>query len=400
MKRIKGSITSVKGISAVGICCGIKSSKKDLALITSDRPATAAAVFTRNSVAAAPIKLSREHIKNEIHQAILINSGNANACTGEEGDESAIRMARAVANELKIDPKSVLVASTGIIGVKLPVEKIESSASNLIAKLGSNVNDGHDAAEAILTTDTKTKELVLNLKIGQKTITIAGMAKGAGMIAPNMATMLCFITTDAKLDKQTLAACLKKSVEKSFHRISVDGCMSTNDMVAILATGAASVAIDNAPKEDAFQNALDVLTLELAKKIIRDAEGATKFVEIEVKGAPTLDMATERARAVADSNLVKTALFGSDLNWGRIMAALGSLENPLDQNKVDINIQGLNIIKGGKESSEENINRAAERLKEKDIKIEINLNSGNGETTFYTCDLSAEYLHINSAYPS
>jgi glutamate N-acetyltransferase/amino-acid N-acetyltransferase len=398
MKRIKGSITAVEGISATGICCGIKSHKKDLALITSDKPATAAAVFTRNSVAAAPIKLSRKHIKNEIHQAILINSGNANACTGEEGDEAALRMARTVADGLKIDPKSVLVASTGIIGFELPVKKIESSASNLIAKLNSN--GGHDAAEAILTTDTKTKELALALKIGQKTITVAGIAKGAGMIAPDMATMLCFIATDAKFDKQNLTSCLKKSVEKSFHRISVDGCMSTNDMVAILATGASGVTINSASREQAFQNALDVLTLELAKKIVRDAEGATKLVEIEVKGAPNPDMATERARAVADSNLVKTALFGSDLNWGRIMAALGSLKAPLDQNKIDLNIQGLDVIKGGRKSSEENINRAAERLKEKDIKIEINLNSGYGEATFYTSDLSAEYLRINSAYKS
>lgn len=398
MKRIKGSITTVKGISAAGICCGIKSRKKDLALISSDKPATAAAVFTRNSVAAAPIQLSRKHIKNETHRAILINSGNANACTGEAGDEAALRMARAVADGLNIDPQSVLVASTGIIGVELPVEKIESSASDLIAKL--NPNGGHDAAEAILTTDTKTKELVFALKIDQKTITIAGMAKGAGMIAPNMATMLCFIATDAKLGKQTLAVCLKKSVEKSFHKISVDGCMSTNDMVAILATGASGVAIDNASREETFQNALDALTLELAKKIVRDAEGATKFVEIEVKGAPTPDMATERARAVADSNLVKTALFGNDLNWGRIMAALGSLKTPLDQNKIDLNIQGLEVVKEGRKSSEENIDRAAERLTEKDIKIEINLNSGNSESTFYTSDLSSEYLRINSAYKS
>jgi glutamate N-acetyltransferase/amino-acid N-acetyltransferase len=398
MKRIKGSITTVKGISAAGICCGIKSRKKDLSLISSNKPATAAAVFTRNSVAAAPIKLSRKHIKNETHRAILVNSGNANACTGVAGDEAALRMARAVADGLNIDPQSVLVASTGIIGVELPVEKIESSASDLIAKLSPD--GGHDAAEAILTTDTKTKELVFALKIDQKTITIAGMAKGAGMIAPNMATMLCFIATDAKLDKQTLAVCLKKSVKKSFHKISVDGCMSTNDMVAILATGASGVAIDNASREDTFQNALDALTLELAKKIVRDAEGATKFVEIEVKGAPTPDMATERARAVADSNLVKTALFGNDLNWGRIMAALGSLEAPLDQNKIDLNIQGLEVVKGGRKSSEDNIDRAAERLMEKDIKIEINLNSGNGEATFYTSDLSAEYLRINSAYKS
>jgi glutamate N-acetyltransferase/amino-acid N-acetyltransferase len=212
--------------------------------------------------------------------------------------------------------------------------------------------------------------------------------------------MLCFIATDAKLDKQTLRLCLKKSVEKSFHRISVDGCMSTNDMVAILATGASGVAINSASQEQTFQNALDVLTLELAKKIVRDAEGATKFVEIEVKGASTSDMATERARAVADSNLVKIALFGSDLNWGRIMAALGSLKTPLDQHKIDLNIQGLDVIKGGRKSSEENITRAEERLKEKDIKIEINLNSGGGEATFYTSDLSAEYLRINSAYKS
>jgi glutamate N-acetyltransferase/amino-acid N-acetyltransferase len=396
MKRIRGGITAVGGIRAAGICCGIKADKNDLALIVSDRPATAAAVFTRNSVAAAPVKLSRKHIKSETHQAILINSANANACTGETGDKAALRMARAAAGCLKISPRSVIVASTGIIGVELPVEKIESSMAKLVA--GLSATGGHDAAEAILTTDTKTKELAISQKIGQKMITVGGIAKGAGMISPNMATMLCFIATDAKFDKKTLSACLKKSVEKSFNKISIDGCMSTNDMVVIMATGASGIPVNTTIREHTFQGALDALTLELAKKIVRDAEGATKFIEIEVKGAKTPDIAAKRARAVADSNLVKTALFGGDMNWGRIMAALGSLKTPMDQRKTDINVQGLEIIKKGRKGSEENIQRARERLMEKDIKIEINLNLGGGEATFYTSDLSTEYVRINSAY--
>ena len=226
------------------------------------------------------------------------------------------------------------------------------------------------------------------------------MAKGSGMIAPHMATMLCFITTDAKFDKETLQACLNKSVDKSFNRISVDNCMSTNDMVAILATGKSGIPINTTIRKHTFQSTLDALTLELAKMIVRDAEGATKFVEIEVKGAKSPAMATERARAVADSNLVKTALFGEDMNWGRIMAALGSLETPLNQNKVDFSIQGVKVVEGGGKTSDENVEKARERLKQRDIKIEINLNLGMGEATFYTSDLSTEYVRINSSYTS
>jgi glutamate N-acetyltransferase/amino-acid N-acetyltransferase len=398
MKRIRGGITTVGGIRAAGICCGIKSGKKDLALVVSDRPATAAAVFTRNSMAAAPVNLSRKHIKNETHRAVLINSGNANACTGNAGEKAALRMAQAAAQGLNVNPNSVLVASTGVIGVDLPIEKIESSMADLIARL--NPTGGGYAAEAILTTDTKTKELAISQKIGQKMITIGGMAKGSGMIAPDMATMLCFIATDAKFDKKTLSACLKRSVDKSFNRISIDNCMSTNDMVVILATGVSGIPINTTIRERTFQSTLDTLTLDLAKKIVRDAEGATKFIEIEVKGAKSPDLAAERARTVADSNLVKTALFGGDLNWGRIMAALGSLKTPIDQNKIDLNIQGITVIKGGKKISEENIQRSRERLQEKDIKIEIHLNMGMGEATFYTSDLSTEYVRINSAYTS
>lgn len=398
MKRIRGGITAIDGISAAGICCGIKPDKKDLALIFSDRPATSAAVFTRNSAAAAPVVLSRKNIRNETHQAILINSGNANACTSEAGDKAALKMAMVASKHLKISPKSVLVASTGVIGVDLPVEKIESKIPELIA--GLSPSGSINAAEAILTTDSKTKEMAISQKIGQKMITVGGIAKGSGMIAPDMATMLCFIATDAKLDKKTLYGCLRKSVEKSFNRISVDGCMSTNDMVAVLATGSSGILINTSIREQTFQSVLDALTLDMARKIVRDAEGATKFVEIEVKGAKSPDMATERARAVANSNLVKTALFGGDMNWGRIMAALGSLKDPLDQNNVDLTVQGMEVFKGGKKSSDDNIEKARERLKEKDIKIEIHLNLGMGDATFYTSDLSTEYVRINSAYTS
>ncbi len=398
MKRIRGGITAVNGIRAAGVCCGIKPEKKDLALIVSDRPSTSAAVFTQNSVAAAPVVLSRKNIKNETHQAILINSGNANACTGEDGEKAASRMVVAAAKHLKISHKSVLVASTGVIGVDLPVEKIESKIPDLVA--GLSPSGSLNAAEAILTTDTKTKEMAISQKIGQKMVTVGGIAKGSGMIAPNMATMLCFIATDAKFDKKVLAECLRKSVEKSFNRISVDGCMSTNDMVAIMATGTSGILINTAIREQTFQSVLDALTLDMARKIVRDAEGATKFVEIEVKGAKSPDIASERARVVANSNLVKTALFGGDMNWGRIMAALGSLNDPLDQSKVDLTVQGMEVVKGGKKSSDDNIEKARIRLKEKDIKIEIHLNLGMGEATFYTSDLSTEYIRINSAYTS
>ena len=379
MRIIKGSITTVKGFQANGISAGIKKSgKKDLALIVSSVPAIGAGVFTKNSVKAAPLVVSIENLRNGKIQAIVVNSGNANCFTGKFGMLYARQTTELFGKKLGIPKEDIIVSSTGIIGKPLPYDKIQNASDKIIQ--GLSTKNGGKAAEAILTTDLKPKEICVQRKINGKTITIAGCAKGSGMVAPNMATMLGFITTDAAISLKMLKEALKTANDSSFNAITVDGCMSTNDMVVVMANGLAGNKNISAKGKSfqKFQEMLDLVCKTLAKKIVLDAEGATKFIEITVNGAKTEKQGRMLALQIANSNLVKTAAFGSNPNWGRVAAAIGSV--------------------GIKKISEENIKINFSPFKEKEIKINVNINLGSAVSTVYTCDLSYEYVKINGEY--
>lgn len=381
MKTVKGGITKPKGFKANGMYCGIKrSGKMDLSLIYSMTPATTAAVFTKNSVKAAPLLVCQKHLEKSknISQAIIVNSGNANCFTGRFGYIYAERTTEVIAGLLGIPKNHVLVSSTGIIGKPLPVEKIQNAAPVLVKGLSSSGSS--KAAWGILTTDTKTKDITVEVKLGGKTVTIGAIAKGSGMTAPNMATMLAFITTDADISAGLLKDALKEAVNESFNSISIDGCMSTNDMVIVMANGEA--ANKKITKKDAnyktFLNALTHICKSLAKQIVLDAEGVTKFIEVHINGAANKDQARTIGLAVANSNLVKTAAFGSNPNWGRVAAAVGSL--------------------GIKKISEENLKISFSPFHKKNISIFVDLNLGESSALIYTSDLSYEYVKINGEY--
>ncbi|MDI6791600.1 MAG: bifunctional glutamate N-acetyltransferase/amino-acid acetyltransferase ArgJ [bacterium] len=394
------SVTAPKGFSASGVRCGIKAEGKDLALIYSEVPAAAAAVFTSNKVKAAPLLISEEHILDGRIQAIVVNSGLANCCTGEQGIEDAARMAKLTATELNIPETSVLVASTGKIGPRLHIEKIEQGIKEAAANLSSS--GGADAARAIMTTDTRPKEAALELELFGRKITLGGIAKGAGMIHPGLATMLAFITTDALISPELLKKALLHSVDRSFNMITVDGDMSTNDMVAIMANGLATTAegeeITYPGKEfDLFQAALDELSIDLAKQIPADGEGATKLLEVRVKGALIEEDARQFARAVAGSNLVKAAFYGCDPNVGRIMAALGQAGEEMEPEEVDIYFGDQLMFRNGCGATFDPA-KVASIMEQKEIRIDIDLDLGKAEATAWGCDLSPEYVKINAHY--
>ncbi len=399
MQEIKGGITIPQGFKAAGIKCGLKKNKKDLALLYSEVPARAAALLTTNRIQAAPLKVTKEHLRNSQAQAIIINSGNANACTGKKGLDDAHLMAQLTARDLKIKEEDVLVASTGIIGSPLPMDKISRGIKRLVKNLENE--GGNSAAEAIMTTDTFPKEKAVTIKVKGKEIFIAGMAKGAGMVSPHLATMLSFITTDALISKRALRKALKDSVAKSFNMVTIDGDMSTNDMVVILANGLAeNEEIKEGEKSfQVFRKALDFVTISLARMIVADGEGATKFVEIKVKNAQSFQEAKKAAYAIANSNLVKTALFGEDANWGRIMAALGQAGIKLREEKINIRLGRKTIVKGGQAAK---FDRAGIKkiMSGKDIRITVDLKLGEGEAVVWTTDLSEDYIKINSCYPT
>ncbi|HEY3374191.1 MAG TPA: bifunctional glutamate N-acetyltransferase/amino-acid acetyltransferase ArgJ [Candidatus Aquicultor sp.] len=392
---IHSGVTAPKGYKAAGIACDIKQSgRKDMAIILSDMPASAAAVFTTNKVAAAPVLVSKGHVANGIAQAIVINSGNANACTGKQGLLDAKTMAGITAGALSIKPDDVIVSSTGIIGVPLPMQKVEqgiTTAAKLVSEHGSS-----DAAEAIMTTDTFSKEFVVSFETGGGEVKIGGMAKGSGMIAPNMATMLAVITTDANVPADTLNTILKTAVDMSFNSITVDGDTSTNDMVVMLANGASGVTITD-QNINLFQEALNELCIHLAKLIVRDGEGATKLIEVAVKGAANDSDAKKTAMAVANSNLVKTAFFGQDPNWGRIVCAVGYSSAQVDQTKVDVYYDGEKLVENGTPIAY-NTFKVEELLKQPDVKVEIDLKLGAGSASVWTCDFSYDYVKINAEY--
>ncbi len=373
-----------------------KPGRKDLALIYSEREATVAGVFTTNSVKAAPVKIDVKRIKSGRGQAIIINSGNANACTGERGLRDANEMTVLIAQGLSIKPSLVYVCSTGVIGVPMPMDRIRLKIPELLSGLGkSNVKD---IAQAIMTTDTFPKIYEKKIKTNAGIGSIVGICKGAGMIYPKMATMLCFILTDLEVRKDILKNLLKESVKRSFNRISVDGDRSTNDTLLIMANGMlgnAPITI-NSPIYNSFRSSLFEVTSELSKLIIKDGEGSTKLIEIEIRGARSESDAEKGAFAVANSNLVKTALYGNDANWGRIMAALGYSGIAMKEDRVDIFIGKIKVankgIATGRDKEANNI------LKEKELKIIIDLNLGKSSVKVLTCDLSEEYVKVNAAY--
>ena len=369
--------------------------RKDLALIYSEKQSVMSGMFTTNNVKAAPVKLDMKRIKSGKGQAIIVNSGNANACTGEQGMKDALEMTALTAKAFGLKQGDVYVCSTGVIGTPLPMERIRPKITELADNLDIAVDD---VAAAIMTTDTFPKNISKIIKINGKTVNVAGICKGAGMICPNMATMLCFIMTDANIDKKALDAALKSAVRKSFNRITIDGDMSTNDTVLIMANGTAGNDLIKAGSKefDGFAKALSGMTYELSKMIVTDGEGATKLVEIEIKNAKNDNDAEKGALAVANSLLVKTAIYGNDANWGRIMAALGYSGIGIKEEKADIFLNGLKIVGKGMGTGRDK--EANEKLKNKEIKIVVDLHLGKGAAKVLTCDLTEEYVKINAEY--
>lgn len=396
------NITDVRGFKAWGAHMGIKSKRRDIALIWSEKPASAASVFTQNLVCAEPIKLSREHIKSGKIQAIIINSGNANACTGKKGWEGAVAMAETTAKELGIPTETVLVASTGLIGEPFPTEKVLKGIQECVRKMSDRQVAGSLAANAILTTDTFAKEGFDSFELGGKTINMGGIAKGSGMIHPNMATMLGFIVCDIAITPKLLDKALETAVNKTFNMITVDGDTSTNDMVSILCNGMAENPEITEENEDyrTFVNHLTKLCKHLAMLIVSDGEGSTKLVEYRVEGAKTEEGARQIVRTISDSNLVKTAIFGTDPNWGRIFAAAGRAGVSFDPDKVDLYFgagRSVQILDKG-QPTDHSREEVKKEMKTSTIAITLVLNEGDAVAVGWGSDLSYEYVRINAEY--
>ena len=396
--EITGGITAPQGFLAGSAYCGIKATntdRPDIAVVHSPQPTEAAATFTTNRVKAAPVRVSRTNLRSPDIRAIIANAGNANACTGVDGLETAKRMVRATAGALGLRERQVLVCSTGRIGVPLPIEKMEATISEKFPAALSKDGSAR-AAKAIMTSDTFAKEYAVECEIDGQTVRVGGIAKGAGMIDPNMATMLCFLTTDAAIDKELLQRALSVSVEQSFNRITIDGDMSTNDTVILLANGLAG----NKPLRHGtqaykvFQASLDYVTKNLARMIVEDGEGVTKFVEVHVNAAATLSDARKAAEAVANSTLTKCAWFGGDPNWGRIMDALGYSGAKLREEVIDIFYDGIIAVQGGMPSKTP-FAKLQEVVAQKRFTITIDLRLGKADYTVYTTDLSMDYVRLN-----
>lgn len=397
----QGGITAVPGMLAAGMAAGIKKGDvPDLALIVSEREASVAGVFTLNKVVAAPVILDRQQLRRGKGRAIVVNSGNANACTGRQGYADAVKVAALTAKALRLRPEDVFVASTGVIGKPLPMERIEAAIPVLASQLRRD--GGEDAARAIMTTDTTIKMAAVSDTIGGRTITLGGIAKGSGMIHPNMATMLAFLATDAAVPRAILQRGLRQAADRSFNRIPVDGDTSTNDMVLCLANGVAGNRPVAPGSGDArcFQALLDYICLDLAKKIAWDGEGATKFVELRVTRARTTREAVRVAVAIAISSLVKTAWFGEDANWGRIMAAIGRAGGRVAPDRIAIMYGEVPVVSRGTglgPAAEEQANTV---LKGREFTLTVDLGIGHAKATVWTTDLSPEYVKINASYRS
>ncbi len=398
MKEVPGGIFAPRGFRASTVSCGIKyEGRTDLVLIVSDRPARSAGVFTTNRVKAAPVLLSRDHISRGTASAIIANSGNANACTGEEGLESAIAMAAETARLLSIDSHDVLVASTGVIGRPFPIKKVLAKIPEAVENLSYAYSPS--AARAIMTTDKVPKEIAVQFEIGDIPVRIGAIAKGAGMIRPDMATLLCFITTDADISQNALKNSLQEAVGRSFNCITIDGDMSTNDTAFLIANGKAGnpVIRSRTKHHDIFTEALTHVCRALAQEIVRDGEGATKFVTVQVTGATDRADARKVAFAIANSPLVKTALFGCDPNWGRIICAAGYSWVPVKEANIRISMNGTILFENGR-SIPFDEPRLRNSMADRNITIDIDLGMGRSGATVFTTDLSYEYVKINAEY--
>ena len=404
------SITAPKGISAAGVACGIKvSGKSDLGLLVCPGGATAAAVFTTNKIVSAAVQVSREHISSRKVHAVVVNSGNANACTGKMGLANAERMCGLTARRLGIEPSEVLVASTGIIGHQLPMDKVTAGIAQAAERLSESPEAGLAFAQAIMTTDTRCKQAYRQIKLSRATARIAGTVKGAGMIGPNMATTLLFITTDAAISKSLLGKALKDAVDSSLNRLTVDGHQSTNDTAVLLASGmagnerivgrASSLAKSRAGTHDLrrFTAALIDLCTDLVRQMALDAEGATRMFTVVVKGAATKGDATRAARAVAGYPLFKCAVHGGDPNWGRIICAVGSCGVKLNPEKLSCRLDNLYVFRNGTPTKFD-VEQASRIVSQQEHTITIDLGAGQSRDFYYGCDLTAEYVRINADY--
>jgi glutamate N-acetyltransferase/amino-acid N-acetyltransferase len=396
---LQGGVTAVPGILAAGVAAGIKpSGKKDLALIYSSAPARAAAVFTSNQVKGAPVLVSMEHVRGGIAQAIVASSGCSNVCTGEQGLRDAREMTQIVGDLLGVPASHVLVASTGVIGRPLPMDRVRTALPRLVKALSPR--GSRDAAEAILTTDTRPKEAAVKFEVGGRPVTIGGIAKGVGMIEPHLATMFCFLTTDAAVPPPALRAVLKRAVDGSFNRVTVDGDQSTSDTAAVLANGLAETPPLEAGSRGLreFARGLEALTGRLAWMLVEDGEGATRVVTIAVRGAASRRDARLAARSVANSLLVKTAINGQDPNWGRLMMALGKSPARVDPDRVAIRFDDEPLVERGTLRPDARLERVREIMARPSYTITLDLGLGRGEDHVLTCDLSEEYVRINAKY--
>jgi len=393
------SVIMCPGFKAAGVAAELKKKgKKDLGLICSRVPANVAGVFTKNRVKAAPVLLDMELIKSGVCQAVIVNSGSANCCTGEQGMRDAEAMASLAASELGISNDLVFVASTGVIGEPLPIEKIKTAIPDLVKSL--QPEGIPDLARSIMTTDTVPKMVSAQGIVEGKTFTVTGVAKGAGMIRPDMATMLCFVCTDVGAAPEILKETLVKAAHRSFNRITIDGDTSTNDTVLVMANGLSGAVIRSVAQRDIFQKVLDEIFLDLAKQLIRDGEGVTKLVEIMVRGAVSDSDAWKVADTVAHSPLVKTSFFGEDANWGRIVGAMGRADAKVDPDKIDIYFDDIQLVKAGISCGKAVEAEATKVLKKSEFVVTVDLNMGRGSDLMYTCDFSVDYVKINADYRS
>jgi glutamate N-acetyltransferase/amino-acid N-acetyltransferase len=408
IKIIEGGVTAAKGFKAAAVQAGIKNNiKKDMAMIYSEKPCVTAGTFTLNKVFAAPVKWDKNVVNNSaFSQAVVINSGIANACTGNDGDNACKKEAETVSKLLSIPEDSVLLGSTGVIGMQLPMDKILHGIELLVPTLSDTLDAGTDAAKAIMTTDTRDKQVAVSVEIGGKTVTVGGMCKGAGMIHPNMATMLCFITSDAVIEQSALKKMTSAIVEDSFNMISVDGDTSTNDTVLVMANGMAknqAITMDNKADYELYYQALCYVLTELSKMIAGDGEGCTCLFEVQVINAKTKEQAKVLAKSVVTSNLTKCAIFGHDANWGRMLCAMGYSGADFDPEKVDIYFESeagkIKIVENGVAAnySEE---KATEILSQNPITAIVDIQSGNEKATAWGCDLTFDYIKINADYRS
>jgi glutamate N-acetyltransferase/amino-acid N-acetyltransferase len=388
-----------QGFKFSGVCSGLKKNgQKDLGLIFCETPANVAGVFTRNQIKAAPVLLDIQRITSGICRAVIVNSGNANCCTGAKGMQDAVTMARWTAAKLDIPEEQVLVASTGVIGEPLDVEKVRAALPELINTLDA---DGVSVlAEAIMTTDTVPKVVTQKGRLGSAPFTVTGVAKGSGMIRPDMATLLCFIMTDIAAEPELLKEMLLTAANRTLNRITVDGDTSTNDTALLIANGLSGSVIESDADRKKFQGILDAVLMSLARQLIRDGEGATKLVEIAVKGAESDGDAYQIADTVAHSNLVKTALFGEDANWGRILAAAGRTEVTIQPDAIDVYFADVLMVKNGMGCGKKAETRATQILKQPEYTITIDLKAGKGTSSVITCDFSIDYVRINADYRS